>query len=74
MTTERRVGGHENNPYDFVGVLIPSKTSKKVECVHALKGLALPRASYSGEVTLLGKRRLRCGSAGPFRAHCKQTA
>jgi hypothetical protein len=33
----------------------------KAECVHALKvkGLALPRASHSGEIALVGSRCLR---------------
>ncbi len=31
----------------------------KLECVHTLKGLALPRASHSGEIALAGSRRLR---------------
>ncbi len=30
----------------------------KLECVHALKGLALPRASYSDEIVLADSRRL----------------
>lgn len=29
------------------------------DCVHALKGLALPRVSHSGEIALSGSRRLR---------------
>ena len=28
----------------------------KAECVHVLKGLALPRGSHSGEITLAGSR------------------
>ena len=32
---------------------------RKLECVHTLKGLALPRASHSGEIALAGSRRLR---------------
>ena len=28
-------------------------------CMHALKGLALPRASHSSEITLVGSRLLR---------------
>ena len=31
----------------------------KAVCVHALKGLALPRATHSGEIALLGSRCLR---------------
>ncbi len=31
----------------------------KAECVYARKGLALPRASHSGEIALVGSRRLR---------------
>ncbi len=31
----------------------------QLECVHALKGLALPRASQSGENARSGLRRLR---------------
>ncbi len=30
----------------------------KAECVHERKGLALPRASHSGEIALAGSRRL----------------
>ncbi len=30
----------------------------KAECVHALKGLVLPRASHSGDIALTGSRRL----------------
>ncbi len=38
-------------------VILPIIT--KAEYVHALKGLALPRASHSGEIALSGSRRLR---------------
>jgi hypothetical protein len=31
----------------------------KAKCVHALKGLALPRASHSREIALAGSSRLR---------------
>ncbi len=31
----------------------------KLECVHTLKGLALPCVSHSGEIALAGSRRLR---------------
>ena len=31
----------------------------KLECVPARKGLALPRASHSGEIALVGSQRLR---------------
>ena len=31
----------------------------KLECVHALNGLALPCASHYGEIALAGSRRLR---------------
>ncbi len=34
-------------------------TFSKVECVQALKELALPRASHSGEIALAGSHRLR---------------
>ncbi len=30
-----------------------------VECVHALKGMGLPRSSHSSEIALAGSRRLR---------------
>ena len=36
-----------------------STNSSKAECVRAQKGLALPRASHSGEIALAGSRRLR---------------
>jgi hypothetical protein len=36
-----------------------STNLSKAECVHALKGLALPRASHSSEIALVGSRRLR---------------
>ena len=32
----------------------------KADCVHALKGLVLPRASHSCEIALVGSSRLRC--------------
>ncbi len=32
--------------------------STQAECVRALKGLVLPRASHSGEIALAGSRRL----------------
>jgi hypothetical protein len=35
----------------------------QAECVCELKGLALPRASYSGEIALSGSRRLRSALA-----------
>ncbi len=41
-----------------VGVIIIPLFSK-AECVHTLKGLALPRASHSGKIALSGSRRLR---------------
>ncbi len=46
----------------------------KAKCVHALKGLALPRASHSGEIALLWRPPAlhACGSASPFRASCCQ--
>ena len=31
----------------------------RVQCLHSLKGLALPRASHSGEIALAGSRHLR---------------
>ena len=31
----------------------------KAECVHALKVLAMPRASHASEIALAGSRRLR---------------
>ena len=36
-----------------------STNFSKLECVHALKGLALPRASHSSEIALVGSRRPR---------------
>ena len=39
-------------------------------CVHALKGVALPRASHSGEITLTGSRCLRSTlAAAPVFSH-----
>ena len=35
----------------------------QAECVRALKGLALPRASHSGDIALSGSRRLRSSLA-----------
>ncbi len=44
-------------------------------CVHALKGLALPRASHFGEIALAGSRRLRSKLATTpvFSAHAVVT-
>ncbi len=39
-------------------IILPIFQSTK-QCVHALKGLALLRASHSGEIALVGSRRLR---------------
>ncbi len=47
----------------------------KPECVHALKGLALPRASHSGEIVIACSRRPRCtlAKAPVFFAHAVVT-
>ena len=47
----------------------------KAECVRALKGLALPRASHSGsgEITLAGSRRLCYTLAAALFAHAVVT-
>ncbi len=41
--------------------LLGAETTKhtKAECMHALNGLALPRASRSGEIALAASRRPR---------------
>ena len=39
------------------------------ECIHVLKGLALPRASHSDEIALAGAFHA-CGSASPFCGCC----
>jgi hypothetical protein len=40
----------------------------KVECVHALNGLVLPRASHPGRLTPLAVH--ACGNSSPFCARC----
>ena len=49
---------HDSIAHGILGVVILPLCPKEV-CMHALKGLALPRASHSGKINLLGSRRLR---------------
>ena len=52
-----------------------TKHAKTTECVRALKGLALPRASHYSEIALAGSRRLHSMlAATPFLlAHAQHT-
>jgi hypothetical protein len=57
------IGTHQEIHTENYQKAAESTTLPKAECVHALKGLALPRASHSGEIALAGSRRLRSAFA-----------